>query len=34
MIIIATLVLFWIFIFGLLIAGAASLNPDNNDKKE
>lgn len=34
MIIIAALVLFWIFIFGLLIAGAASLNPDNNDKKE
>lgn len=34
MIIIAALVLFWIFIFGFLIAGVASLNPynDNNDK--
>jgi hypothetical protein len=32
MILMAALVLFWIFVFALLIGGVASLDPDNNDK--
>jgi hypothetical protein len=32
MIIMAALVIFWVFVFALLIGGVASLNPDNKDK--